>query len=105
MISRNFEEKIQLKRKFREIGICLIDLAMHAATTSQQYAAIRKPKMAPPPPEVEIEFAEQLRQPQKFIRTTSSTTASSSPASTLPRRTPKSPSSPFMGLGKGFLYD
>ena len=79
----------------------MLDLAMHATTPPPHYA-IPKPKMARPPAEVEIEFAEQLRQPQRAIRTTSTTTSSSSP-STLPRRTPKSPSSPtaFLGFGKG----
>ena len=76
----------------------MLDLAMHA---SPQHYAIPKPKMARPPAEVEIEFAEQLRQPQRAIRTTSTTTSSSSP-STLPRWAPKSPSSPtFLGFGKG----
>jgi len=65
---------------------------MHVAPTIQPAYAIR------PPPEVEIAFAEQLRQPQRAMKAMSSTTSSSSPASTLPRRTPKSPSSPsFLG--------
>ena len=73
---------------------------MHVAPTIQPAYAIR------PPPEVEIAFAEQLRQPQKAMKAMSSTTSSSSPASTLPRRTPKSPSSPsFLGtFGKGVFH-
>ena len=74
---------------------------MHVAPTIQPaYANLR------PPPEVEIAFAEQLRQPQRAMKAMSSTTSSSSPASTLPRRTPKSPSSPsFLGtFGKGVFH-
>ena len=73
---------------------------MHVAPTIQPAYNIR------PPPEVEIAFAEQLRQPQRAMKAMSSTTSSSSPASTLPRRTPKSPSSPsFLGsFGKGVFH-
>ena len=74
--------------------------SLHVAPTIQPAYNIR------PPPEVEIAFAEQLRQPQRAMKAMSSTTSSSSPASTLPRRTPKSPSSPsFLGsFGKGVFH-
>ena len=69
----------------------------------------------PPPPEIEIEFAQQLRNPKVAYRQLSATPTntgnkgtllrSASEATDSIRTTPKSPSSPsFLGFGKGLEY-
>lgn len=63
---------------------------------------------APPPPGIEIEFVQQLQNPKR-VKKSSSTSESSGTVShgfspEVSPRTPKSPSSPsFLGFGKGFI--
>ena len=77
--------------------------SLHAQMTSLQQHMPWRPHAKPPPPEIEIEFAQQLRNPQMAYRKLSASPLQSSSEAVNVRSTPKSPSSPssFLGFGKG----
>jgi len=77
--------------------------SLHAQMTSLQQHMPWRPHAKPPPPEIEIEFAQQLRNPQMAYRKLSASPVRSSSEAVNVHRTgtPKSPSSPSSFLGFG----